>query len=313
MKAVRIHNFGGPEVVQVEDVPTPEPKPDELRVRVCAASINPVDHKTWEGKYPAIQRTALPITLGRDISGIVEYCGSEVWAFESGDTVYAMLSPEQGGFAEYVVLKEEQVAAKPIHLSHAEAAAVPLAALTAWQGLFDHGGLRSGERVLIHGGAGGVGHFAIQFAKIAGATVLTTVGTKDCAFARELGADEAIDYKTQRFEDVARDIDLVFDLIGGETQARSWTVLRKGGTLVSTLGQPAHEKARSYGVRAVGYQARPNAEQLTEIADLIDARRVHPVVTATYPFTSIVEAEKSQETNHLRGKVVLQLAALSSA
>lgn len=309
MKAVRIHDFGGPDVVRFEELPTPTPKEDEILVRVCAASVNPVDHKTWEGKYPAVRRDALPFTLGRDISGMVERCGSAAPGFRQGDAIYAMLEPQQGGFAEYVALKENEAAAKPMNLSHAEAAAVPLAALTAWQGLFDNGNLQAGQRVLIHGGAGGVGHFAIQFAKVAGANVLTTVANKDCAFARELGADEAIDYKAQRFEELMQDIDLVFDLVGGETQQRSWSILRTGGTLVSTLGQPPRDMASKFGIRALGYQAQPNAEQLTAIADLIDARRVRPVIAATYPFMQIAEAEKSQETGHPRGKIVLQLAA----
>lgn len=309
MKAVRIHNFGGPEVMHFEDLPIPVPAADEILVRVCAASINPVDHKTREGKYPAVSRDALPVTLGRDVSGIVAACGTGVRAFQIGDPVYAMLSPEEGGFAEFVRVKAEYVAAKPMSLSHAEAAAVPLAALTALQGLFDYGGIAKGQSVLIHGGAGGVGHFAIQFAKIAGATVLTTVSTDDRAFVRELGADKAIDYRNERFEDVAHDIDLVFDLIGGETQVRSWSVLKPGGILVSTLGQPSREKATQHQVRCTGYQAQPNGEELAEIAALIDTHRVRPIVAATFPFAAVLDAEEVQAKSHPRGKIVLELAA----
>jgi NADPH:quinone reductase-like Zn-dependent oxidoreductase len=309
MKAVRIHNFGGPEVMHFEDLPIPVPEADEILVRVCAASINPVDYKTREGKYQAIARDKFPITLGRDISGIVVDRGTQVGTFQNGDAVYALLPPDQGAFAEFVRIKAEQAAAKPANLSHVEAAAVPLAALTALQGLFDYGGIARGQRVLIHGGAGGVGHFAIQLAKIAGATVLTTVSADDRAFVRELGADEAIDYRRDRFEEVAHDIDLVFDLIGGETQDRSWSVLKPSGTLVSTLGQPPQEKAAQHQARAVGYQAQPNGEELAEIAALIDARRLRPFIAATFPFGAIFDAEEVQEKTHPRGKIVLQLAA----
>jgi NADPH:quinone reductase-like Zn-dependent oxidoreductase len=216
MKAVRIHRFGGPDVLELEEIPGPLPGENDLLVRVHATSVNPVDYKIRQGKFPPTL-PKLPITLGRDLSGIVENVGGGAGAFRQGDAVYALLGGiDRGSYAEYVVVKPNEAAAKPARLSHIEAAAVPLAALTAWQGLFDHGNLQAGQRVLIHGGAGGVGHFAIQFAKVRGATVLTTVAGRDLEFARELGADQAIDYETQRFEEIARDIDLVFDLVAEE-------------------------------------------------------------------------------------------------
>jgi len=307
MKALRIHRFGGPEVVQFEDVPVPEPGADEVLVRVFAASVNPVDHKTWEGKYPSVTAKDLPLTLGRDVAGRVERAGSAAKNFQKGDAVYAMLPNDRGGFAEFVLMKESQIAAKPMNCDFTKSAAVPLAGLTAWQGLFDHGGLKEGQRVLVHGGAGGVGHFAIQFAKVAGANVVTTVGANDLDFVRGLGADEAIDYKSQRFEEMLKDIDLVFDLIGGETQARSWSVLKRGGVLVSTLGQPPQDIAAKYDARAAGYQAQPNAEQLEEIADLIDSRRVRPIVTETFPFVAVQKAEEFLAKSHPRGKVVVEI------
>ena len=309
MKAMRIHSFGGPDVMRLEDMPIPEPQNDELLLRVYAASVNPVDYKTREGKFPPVNQDKLPMTLGRDVSGVVEKCGSSVQSFFQGDEVYALLAPDRGAFAEYVVVKLSEAALKPERLSHTEAAAVPLAALTAWQGLFDHGHLSAGQRVLIHGGAGGVGHFAIQFAKARGAEVLTTVAGDDSNFVRELGADKVIDYQTQRFEDEAKDIDVVFDLIGGETQARSWTLLKHGGTLVSTLGQPPREMAEQHNVRGVGYMAQPNADQLAEIARLIDAGKVHPVIEATFPLADASQAEQRQEDGHVHGKIVLEFAA----
>jgi NADPH:quinone reductase-like Zn-dependent oxidoreductase len=256
-----------------------------------------------------VGRNSLPITLGRDVSGVVARCGAGVRRLRAGDAVYALLGPDRGGFAEYVTVKASDVAHKPERLSHAEAAAVPLAALTAWQGLFDYGGLAPGQRVLIHGGAGGVGHFAIQFAKQRGAEILTTVSGADLQFARELGADRAIDYRAERFEEIASGIDLVFDLIAGETQDRSWSVLNPGGILVSTLGPPPQEKADRLHLRCAGYMAQPDSEQLAEIARLIDEGRVHPVIESTYPFTSAVQAERRQQDGHVHGKIVLDLAA----
>ncbi|MER8769713.1 NADP-dependent oxidoreductase [Mesorhizobium sp. M0092] len=186
---------------------------------------------------------------------------------------------------------------------------MPLAGLTAWQGLFDHGGLKSGQRVLIHGGAGGVGHLAVQFAKVAGAFVATTVSAQDFNFVRALGADQAVDYKNQRFEEVVEDVNLVFDLVAGETQDRSWDVLKPGGTLVSTLSEPSAEKARQHRARGVSYLTKPNAAQLAEISRLIDAGKVRPFVQAIYPLEDVAKAEERLEKQHTRGKIVLQVAA----
>ncbi|RUT90265.1 NADP-dependent oxidoreductase, partial [Mesorhizobium sp. M7A.T.Ca.US.000.02.2.1] len=218
MKAARIHAFGGPEVVSIDQVPLPQPLDDEVVLRVRAASVNPIDYKIREGSTSE----TLPVTLGRDVSGTVEICGTRAHTLKKGDPLFAMLGHDRGGNAEYVVVKATEAAAKPDRLSHVEAAAVPLAGTTAWQGLFDHGGLKSGQRVLIHGGAGGVGHLAIQFAKAAGAFVATTVSAEDVVFVRELGADQTVDYKNQRFEEVVDAVDLVFDLVAGDTQDRSW-------------------------------------------------------------------------------------------
>jgi NADPH:quinone reductase-like Zn-dependent oxidoreductase len=186
-----------------------------------------------------------------------------------------------------------------------DSAAVPLAALTAWQGIFDHGELQRGQTILIHGGSGGVGHFAVQFAKNRGAHVLATAANDDVDFVRHLGADVVIDYTVRCFEDVARDVDVVYDLVGGDTRERSWRTLRRGGILVSTLGQPEEANARLYGVRAKGYVAQPNRDQLMKIARLIDAKRVHPAVQRTYPLEAAREAQRFLEESHTRGKIVL--------
>jgi NADPH:quinone reductase-like Zn-dependent oxidoreductase len=309
MKAIRIHRFGGPEVLELDDVPIPQPGEDELLVRTRAASVNPVDYKIRHGTVPWVSREMLPITLGRDLSGTVESAGAGVDAFAEGEAVYAMLgSIDRGSYAEYVLVRPNEAAPKPARLSHIEAAAVPLAALTAWQGLFDHGHLEAGQTALVHGGSGGVGHFAIQFAKVKGATVLTTVSGQNLGFARELGADRAVDYESQRFEEIARDVDLVLDLVGGETQERSWSVLKPGALLVSALGEPSKEKAMQHGAHGLGYRAQSNAGQLAEIGRLIDQGKVRPVVMASYPLAEARQAHERLERGHVRGKIVLVVA-----
>jgi NADPH:quinone reductase-like Zn-dependent oxidoreductase len=306
MKAIRIHAFGGPEVLQLDDIAIPQPAEGELLVRIHAASVNPVDYKIRRGTVPWVSREMLPMTLGRDLSGTVESAGAGVDTFGDGDAVYAMLGGiDRGSYAEYVLVRPNEAAPKPVRLSHIEAAAVPLAALTAWQGLFDHGHLEDGQTVLIHGGSGGVGHFAIQFAKVKGATVLTTVSAQNLDFVGELGADRAIDYESQRFEEIARDVDLVLDLVGVATQERSWSVLKPGGILVSALGEPSRERAMQHKARGAGYRAQPNAGQLAEIGRLIDQGKVHPVVMATYPLAEARQAHERLERSHVRGKIVL--------
>lgn len=311
MKAVRIHRFGGPEVMAIEDLPVPQPRDDEILLRVRAASVNPVDYKTRSGQYPKVSEDQLPMTLGRDVSGIVERCGANVDSFAPGDEVYALLQTDHGGFADYAIVPAADAALKPPSLSHVEAAAVPLAALTAWQGLFDYGRLEQGEHVLIHGGGGGVGHFAIQFAVARGARVTTTVSTPDITFARDLGADAVIDYKTQRFDELVHDVDLVLDLVAGETQERSWSVLKRGGRLVSALGEPSHEHAsrRDPDAQGIGFLVEPNGAELTAISDWITDGKVRPCVQATFPLEQARDAEQRQENEYVQGKLVLEIAA----
>jgi NADPH:quinone reductase-like Zn-dependent oxidoreductase len=292
--------------LQLEEVATPTPAADEVLVRVRAASVNPIDFKIRSGQAG---RASLPAVLGRDIAGTIEATGAEVSAFRQGDAVFALLDRDHGGYAEYVIVKARDLARKPERLDFVEAAAVPLAAITAWQGLFDQGALQSGELVLIHGGAGGVGHFAVQLAKAKGARVATTVAAQDVAFMRELGADQVIDYQHQRFEGQVRDVDLVFDLVGGDTQERSWVVLKRGGRMVSTLTQPSEERARALGVRVAHYTAKPNAQELAAIARLIDEGKVRPHIERIYPLASVREAQVALEHGHTQGKIVLNMAA----
>lgn len=303
MQAMRIHSFGGPDVLELDEVPRPEPERDEVLVRIKAASVNPVDYKIRSGQFPTSEQ--LPMVLGRDISGTIARCGTQVRDWETGDDVFAMLPTSRHAYAEYVTIKASEAVPKPQSVDHEHAASVPLAALTAWQGLFDQGALQRGQHVLIHGAAGGVGHFAVQFAKVAGAKVTATASKEDEQFVRELGADQVIDYKSERFEDRVRDVDLVFDLIGGETQDRSWAVLKSGGTLVSTLGQPSKKKAQARNANAKTYLAQPNAQQLAEIAQLIDDGKVRPYVQAVYPMEDAAEALAHLEREHAQGKTVL--------
>ncbi|MDG3439497.1 NADP-dependent oxidoreductase [Nitrospirillum amazonense] len=306
MQAVRIHSFGGTEVLTLEDVPKPEPGDYEVLVRVQAASVNPVDYKIRSGKYlPADQ---LPLTLGRDMCGTIEKCGRAVTGYTEGDAVFAMLPTDRGGHAEYVVANVAHCAPKPERLDPIHAAAVPLAALTAWQGLFDHGRLKGGQRVLVHGAAGGVGHFAVQFAKAYGATVYATCSEGDLEWVRSLGVDKAIDYKNQRFEDEVPEVDLVYDLVAGETQDRSWSVLKQGGVLVSTLTEPSADKAREHGAEGTRYTAHADGRQLVEIGRLIDAGRVRVQVDKVFALEEAAEAEHVLEDEHVRGKVVLKVA-----
>jgi NADPH:quinone reductase-like Zn-dependent oxidoreductase len=308
MKAVCIHSFGGPEVLKLESVDIPQPKADEVLIRIHAASVNPVDYKIRAGKYPPVKEQQLPKVLGRDVSGTIERCGSAVQNFKEGDAVYAMLDGGSGGYAQYATIKASLCSRKPESLDYSQAAAIPLAGLTAWQGLFDEGNLHAGQRVLIHGGAGGVGHLAIQFAKAKGATVCTTVSSQDVEFARSLGADEVVDYKTERFEEKLHDVDLVFDLVAGDTQERSWSVLKDGGTMISTLAKPSDIKAREHHARATNYVAHPDGAELAEIARLVDSGKVRPCVLATYPLADAAVAQQRLEREHPHGKVVLQVS-----
>ena len=302
---MRIHSFGGKEVLRADDIEPSLPDAGQVLIAVHAASVNPVDFKIRSGKYPAVKDDRLPYTLGRDFSGVVEKCGAQATRFKPGDEVFGMVNIYGGGYSEKVAVEERAIALKPAGIDHIHAAAIPLAGQTAWQGLFRHGQLKPGQKVLIHGGSGGVGHFAIQFAKAKGAYVLTTVSTDNVKFAQQLGADLVIDYKTQRFEDEASDLDMVFDLIDGETRERSWKLLKKGGILVTTLTDPSQEKATQHVVRATRYTVEADGSELTEIAGLVTSGKVKPHIQKTYPLRSAVDALASVEDGHSVGKIVM--------
>src|SRR5947199_2221656 len=308
MKAIRIHNYGGPEVLKYEDAPRLEPQAGEVLVRVHAAGVKPSDWKVPESQMKAFWPHKFPLILGWDLSGVVEELGRGVSRFKIGDEVYSLPDPTRdGAYADYIVVRESELALKPNSLHHIRAAAVPLAALTAWQSLFDAVQLQPGQRVLIHAGSGGVGHFAVQLAKWKGAYVFATASTKNQDLLRKLGVDEPIDYTQQRFEDIARKIDIVLDTLGNETQERSWSVLKKRGVLVSLVQPPSEEKAKKLGVRAAIIGAQPNGAQLAEIAKIIDSGKLAPVINRILPLSEARRAHELSQSGHTHGKIALRV------
>lgn len=334
MKAAFIRRYGGNKVVELGELPAPQAGPGELLVEVHAASVNPVDFKIRDGMLKMILPFGFPLILGNDLSGVVKAVGAGVTRFRPGDAVFARMDKRRiGAFAEFAVVAETDAAAKPANLSHVEAAAVPLAGLTAWQALFEIGGLKAGQKVLIHGGSGGVGSFAIQLARHAGLTVATTVGARNAELARSLGADIVIDYKTQRFEDVVSDQDLVFDTQAGDIQHRSFAVLRRGGVLVSIAGKPDGRLVREFGLNpllgvlldflnrkslrlakqhGVRYEylfMHPSGEQLAQLGRLLEEGSVRTIIDKVFPLEQVREALAYSEAGHATGKVVVEVKA----
>ena len=308
MKAIVVHEFGGPEVLKYEDAPRPEPKEDEMLIKVFAAGANSFDGVLRSGKFAKIFKMQLPWIPGYDIAGTVEKVGGKVSKFKVGDPVYAFISiPTGGGYAEYALAKQNQVALKPATISFIEAAGVPSVALTAWQALVDKGNLQSGQTVLIHGASGGVGMFAIPIAKIRGAKVFATASTANQDFLKQLGADVAIDYKTQKFEDIAKEVDVVVDGVGGETLTRSYSIVKRGGILVNLVGRVDQAQLDKHGIRGVSLEAEYNGDQLAHIGKLIDEKKIKVVVSQTFPLAEATEAQEKADTGHARGKIVLKV------
>jgi len=325
MKTIRIHKYGGPEVMHYEEAPRPRAKSDEVLIRVIAAGVNPADWKIREGYTKDFFIHKFPLILGWDSSGVVEEVGSGVSRFKKGDEVYSVSDfSRDGTYAKYVAVRESAIAFKPKSLHHVHAAAVPVAALTAWQALFDAAQLKTGQCVLVHAASGGVGHFAVQLAKWKGTHVIGTASKDNHGMLYQLGVDQAIDYTTQRFEDVARDVDVVIDPIAGETQERSWKVLKRGGILVSlhqhasdkatkALGLtggivPLHqEKAKALGLRGAYVAVKPNGAQLAKIAAVIDSGNLKPVVSRVLPLSEARRALNLSQSSHIRGKMVLRV------
>lgn len=313
MKAVRIYGYGGPDVLRYEQAPSPEPGPGEVLLRVHVAGVNPSDAKIREGKaFASMCREPFPRILGWDVSGVVAAVGLGVEAFRPGDALYGMVNFPYGGgaYAEYVVAPASHLARKPESMDHIHASALPLAALTAWQALFDAARLSGGERVLIHAAAGGVGHLAVQLAGWRGAAhIIATASSDDEQYLRSIGVDELIDYRTQRFEDVVRDVDVVLDCVGADVQERSWRVLKKGGFLVTIMEPPPEGKAGEFGVRAERVFVRPDGAQLADIARIADLGLLKPHIFRVFPLEEARKAHELVEKGQTRGKIVLQVAS----
>jgi NADPH:quinone reductase-like Zn-dependent oxidoreductase len=309
MKAVMLDEFGGPEVLRLRDVEKPSAAHDELLIKVRNSAINALDWKLRKGMGEMLGlHLAFPFILGCEVAGTVEAVGSDVRQFKVGDDVFGFVDvARSGGYAEYVTVKESEMALKPQSIDFAHAAAIPVGALTSWQALFDAAKLQSGQTVLVHGATGGVGTIAVQLAKAKGACVIGTASGRSEDFVRSLGADEFIDYTTIRFENVVHDVDVVFDTVGGETQERSFQTLKRGGFLVSIVTPPSESLATQYGVGASVVYAQPRGDTLAEIATLIEAGRVKAQIETVLPLSEIRQAHQLVETGHKRGKVVLQI------
>lgn len=307
MKAIVAHEYGLPEVLRLEQVPRPEPKEGEALVRVIASSVNPADPLVLSGRFAREFGTHLPLIPGYDIAGVVEKTGAKFTTLKKGEAVYGYPT-FGGGWAEYVTVKEWEVAQKPAKLSFIEAAAVPMGALTSWQALVTAAHLGAGQTVLIHGGSGGVGSFAVQIAKALGARVIATASTANQDLLKSLGADVAIDYTKTRFEDVARNVDAVLDPIGGETLARSYAIVKKGGIILSLVGGLNQSELEKHGIRGINVASHPDFNDLTEIAHQIDAGKIKPVVSKVLPLSDAIAAQKQAATHHTRGKIVIRVA-----
>jgi NADPH:quinone reductase-like Zn-dependent oxidoreductase len=307
MKAVVADEYGGPEVLKYQDVPVPEPKDNEILVRVIASGVNPADPLILNGKYAKEFGTHLPLILGYDMAGVVVKTGAKVTKVKVGDPVYAYLL-WGGGWAEYCISNESESAIKPKSLTFTEAASVPLAALTAWQALVDIGKIQAGQTVLIHGGSGGVGSFAIQIAKARGARVIATASTANQDLLKQLGADITIDYTKQKFEEIVHDVDLVLDPVGRDTLARSYGVVKKGGIIVTLVSRCDEAELKKHQIRGASLSSHPNSAELAEITKLINDGKIKPIVSQVLPVADAAKADGQAATHHTRGKIVLKIA-----
>ena len=304
MKAIVIKAYGNDDVLNYADVECPEPKADEVLVKVYVAGVNPVDWKIRNGSGERLG-LKLPIVLGGEIAGTIERIGDDVSGFKEGDAVYGII--RSGGFAEYAIAKMGDIAAKPRSLDFENTAAIPLGALTAWQALFDLAHLSSGQRILITGASGGVGSLAVQLAKAKGAYVIGTASGRNEDFVRNLGADEFVDYTKQNFEAVVKDVDVVFDAVGGDTFEKTFKTLKKGGFLVTSVAFPSEEKAQEFGVKAARVHCKPNVDQLAAISALVDEGRLKAHVATVLPLVEVKKAFQLSESGRTRGKIVLQI------
>jgi len=306
MKAIRINQYGGPDVLAVEDAPRPVPASDEILIRVIATSINPIDCKIRAGRMTNSHPLALPATLGWDASGIVDSVGANVTRFKPGDAVFTYPAFGRfGTYAEFVAVNESEVALKPKTISFVEAAALPMTAQAAWMAVITVGQVSAGQRVLIHGASGGLGSVAVQLAKWRGAHVIGTASGDNLKLLQTLGADEVIDYRTTPFESVVRDADMVLDTVGGQTQEDSWAVLKPDGILVATAIPPSPDRAKAAGVRGTFIFTQPSGDVLAQIAEVVDSGKVRPIIGGEFALNDAFKAHELSESGRARGKIVL--------
>jgi NADPH:quinone reductase-like Zn-dependent oxidoreductase len=309
MKAVRIKGYGNEEVVELAEVQRPTPGENQLLVKVRAAAVNPVDWKIRDG-FGDIFGLKPPLILGCEVAGTVEAVGGPspmgIKDFVAGDEVYGYLSAYSGGYAEYVAAPASEFVRKPKHIDFDTAASVPVAALTAWQGIFGHGELARGQCILITGASGAVGSMAVQLAKNKGAFVIGTGSGRNEEFVRKLGADEFIDYKKAKFEDKVSAVDLVFDTVGGDTQERAFQTLKRGGVLVSTVSPPSAEKAKEFGVTIAMVMVTPKPDQLAEINRLLKSGKLKVRIATVLPLAEVRKAHQTSASGHADGKIILR-------
>ena len=309
MKAVRIHEYGDPGVLKYEDAPVPEIGPDEVLIKVHSAGVNPVDWKVRKGLLKERRPYRLPLIPGWDLSGTIERVGTLVTRLKEGDRVFSRPDiGRDGSYAEQIAVRADEVALAPRSVPLETAAGVPLCALTAWMALFEWAGLRAGQTVLIHAASGGVGTFAVQLAKLAGARVIGTTSGRNTEFVRSLGADAVIDYRREDFSTSVRDVDVVLDAVGGETRTKSLGVLRRGGVLSSIVGPVDPALARQHDVRAMGGLVAANGARLQEIASLIDAGKLKVIIEKEFPLAEAMAAHELSETLRVRGKIILRVS-----
>ncbi|MFH1016605.1 MAG: NADP-dependent oxidoreductase [Pseudomonadota bacterium] len=315
MRAIVIDEFGGIEQLKERELPTPVPTDEEVLIKIAYAAVNPVDWRIRQGQYKERFSYGFPVILGWDAAGTIVKCGRNVQRWKKGDEVYAYCRKPQvqwGTYAEYVSIPQEFVATKPKKASFAEAAAIPLAGLTAWQSLFDSAHLKRGEGVLIHAGAGGVGGYAVQFAKWAGATVITTANRKNHGYVKELGTDHAIDYSKEDFVPAVLKVfpdgvDVVYDCVGGDVYAKSFPCLKTGGRIVSIRHPSDPELDKKYGVTSSYVFVHPDGTQLKEIAGLFDSGKIKAPALTEFSLSEVRKAHEASETRHIRGKIVLKV------
>lgn len=310
MKAAQYNKYGGPEVIKINVVGEPKVAGGQILVEVYAASINPFDWKVRSGIYKTMMPMKFPVTIGGDLSGVVKEVGEGVTTYKVGDEVFGQAGVVNGGsgsFAQFATAKVDKVFTKPKKINHTDAASLPLAATSAIQALIDHISLKKGQKILIHGGAGGIGSLAVQIAKAMAAYVATTVGSGDIEFVKGMGADVVVDYKREKFEEKLTNFDAVFDSVGGDTTDKSFNVLKKGGIIVSMVGAPNKELAERAGVTAIGQSTNSKLKHFEKLVELVTSGKIKPVVDKVFTLDQVQKAFRYQEQGHPRGKVVVKV------